>query len=383
MSDDRELAARFPALARLETTVRRRRGIPWVQQTHATDCGAACLTMVLRYFRRDETYETVRDAMGPTRDGVTALSIVQTARRFGLHGRGVKLEPGDLSLLEPGAILHWEFRHFVVLESVSRDAITIVDPISGRRRVANDDVSRSFTGVGVVLEPGAGFEALERPARRWARALALALSHRGTLSQVLVTTGVLQLLGLGLPLLTAVLVERAVPHGDISLMTIAAVGVLDATAVLGYLLLLMALDPTVGKIVLLLGGLRVAVFMAIRGRVQALSVENVQVMADTNSSQIQLLDGMESLKAAGAESQAVQRWSHQYVRLLNVLLRVGRLHSVADSVLGALNVGSPLIVLCAGGFLAASGRISIGEMLAMSSLPIRRSGRRWSKEACR
>jgi predicted double-glycine peptidase len=42
------LLERFPALKSLSAG-RRLRRIPWVRQTAATDCGAACLAMVLAY----------------------------------------------------------------------------------------------------------------------------------------------------------------------------------------------------------------------------------------------------------------------------------------------------------------------------------------------
>jgi len=45
----RSLADRFPALSRLTSGLRRRQ-IPLVAQLAETDCGAACLAMVLGYW---------------------------------------------------------------------------------------------------------------------------------------------------------------------------------------------------------------------------------------------------------------------------------------------------------------------------------------------
>ena len=72
------------------------RGIPPIRQMEDADCGAACLAMVLGYFGKRADLRELRDATGAGRDGVTALSIVNAARAYGLRARGVKADTGDL-----------------------------------------------------------------------------------------------------------------------------------------------------------------------------------------------------------------------------------------------------------------------------------------------
>src|ERR1051325_3104270 len=104
------LAERLPALARLD----RGREIPYVQQLEWSDCGAACLAMVLHHHRKEVELREVRPALAVGRDGVTARAIVEAAPRLGLIARGVKADVDQLATLSRGAILHWEFNHFVV-----------------------------------------------------------------------------------------------------------------------------------------------------------------------------------------------------------------------------------------------------------------------------
>ena len=87
------------------------RGIPPIRQMEDADCGAACLAMVLGYFGKHADLRELRDATGAGRDGVTALSIVNAARAYGLRARGVQADTGDLRHLPRGSILHWEFSH--------------------------------------------------------------------------------------------------------------------------------------------------------------------------------------------------------------------------------------------------------------------------------
>ena len=101
------LVDRFPALARLGLSGGPR-SIPFVQQMQWTDCGAASLTMVMAFHGKAARLAEVRDAMGIGRDGVSAKAILETADRYGLQGRAIKVDLEQLPMLPRGCILHWD-----------------------------------------------------------------------------------------------------------------------------------------------------------------------------------------------------------------------------------------------------------------------------------
>src|SRR5258708_3219373 len=124
---------RFPALRGLRLGGRQRR-IPQLQQTAATDCGPACLTMVLGYFGKSVRLEDVRSATGFSRLGTDALTLVETARFYGLRGRGIKIRDIDaLRFLEPASILHWRFNHFLGFLRIYPHGAAVGQPAARRR----------------------------------------------------------------------------------------------------------------------------------------------------------------------------------------------------------------------------------------------------------
>src|SRR5205085_6662889 len=88
---DKEVAASYPALRKLGFLYGRK-AVPFVQQLEWTDCGAASLCMVMAYHGREAKLAEVRESMGIGRDGVSAKSILDTAERYGLTGRGIKVD---------------------------------------------------------------------------------------------------------------------------------------------------------------------------------------------------------------------------------------------------------------------------------------------------
>src|ERR1700680_3992047 len=140
--------APFPALRGLRLGGRRRR-ITLIQQTAATDCGPACLTMVLGYFGKSVRLDDVRTAMGFSRLGTDAPPLVETARIYGLRGRGIKIRDIDsLRFLDPASILHWRFNHFVVFERMDHRGAWVGDPAGGGAPGAGGARGRPLTGGG-------------------------------------------------------------------------------------------------------------------------------------------------------------------------------------------------------------------------------------------
>jgi ABC-type bacteriocin/lantibiotic exporter with double-glycine peptidase domain len=219
------LVERFPALRKLAAQDTTRR-IPFIQQLSATECGAACLAMVLASYGKHVPLSDVRDMTSAQRDGVSARTLLQAARHYGLRGRGVRVELEALPYLDKGTILHWEFAHFVVFERWRKDGVEIVDPACGRRWVSMEQFSHSFTGVALTFEPADDFQPVaDRRHVVW-RYVQHIVGHSGLVVRLGVLSLLLQLFALAVPMLTGMLVDRVIPHGDAQLLSVLGIGLL-------------------------------------------------------------------------------------------------------------------------------------------------------------
>ena len=135
-----------------------------------------------------------------------------------------------------------------------------------------------------------------------------------------------------------------------------------------YLAILVVLSPPIAALVVVLAALEASVVVASWRRSRRLMSESLEATARMRGYQYELLAGMESLKAAGAEHRAVEHWADLFVHQVNVSLQRGRLSAVVGAVMGALDAGSPLLVLVVGAVSVENGHFSLGTMLGVVAL---------------
>ncbi len=133
--------------------------VPVVMQLEALECGAACLTMILAYYKKWIPLEQVRSDCGVSRDGSNAKNVLKAARSYGLRAQGYRFEPEMLK--EDGSfpcIIHWNFNHFVVCNGFKGNYVYINDPARGTVKVTMDEFDKAFTGICLMFEPGEEFK---------------------------------------------------------------------------------------------------------------------------------------------------------------------------------------------------------------------------------
>ena len=195
---------------RLKALLWPRRRVVYLPQMEVTECGAASLAMVLAYHGHHASLPEVRQACGVSRDGANALAIVRAARGYGLEAKGAKLGMEVLPQLPLPAILHWDFNHFLVLERLTGKKAILVDPACGRRTLSLEEVSRHFTGVALIFSPTEAFQKKRKTYPSLAKYKEIFQESLPNLSQVLLASLALQLVGLIFPVANQILLDRVI-----------------------------------------------------------------------------------------------------------------------------------------------------------------------------
>jgi ATP-binding cassette, subfamily B, bacterial len=146
--------------------------------------------------------------------------------------------------------------------------------------------------------------------------------------------------------------------------------VLDGSLVVLYLALLFALSAKVGLLVLAFGAVQVAIYFTTARRRKDLNSTVLTREAQAQGYQVEMLGGMETLKAMGCEQQAEERWSSLFIDVLNASLDRGRLTAAVDTALGTLRAAAPFVILGVGAAEVLSGALSLGNMLAINTFAV-------------
>ncbi len=127
-------------------------------QMEAVECGAAALGIILSYYGRIVPLAKLREECGVSRDGSKAFNIIKAAKNYGLNAKGLKVSLAKVTTTRLPYIAFWNFNHFLVVEGYSKKRVYLNDPASGRRTVSWEEFDRAYTGVVLIMEPGADFQ---------------------------------------------------------------------------------------------------------------------------------------------------------------------------------------------------------------------------------
>ena len=131
---------------------------PIVLQTHAAECGAACLGSVLAWFGRWVPLTELRERCEVSRDGSSAASILRASRHYGLECSGLGVRAEQLGKLPLPLIVFWQFSHFVVVEGIDGRHFHLNDPSTGRRRLTAEEFSKGYSGIALRFKRSAEFK---------------------------------------------------------------------------------------------------------------------------------------------------------------------------------------------------------------------------------
>lgn len=131
-------------------------------QTEATECGLACAAMLLSHHGHHVSLPELRSRFTSSRNGTSLLQLDAILKQYGLQTRSLKLEISELSELRLPCIAHWRMDHFVVIEKVRGNAVWILDPAVGRRKIGLAELDADFTGIAMEAIPTVNFRAKKK-----------------------------------------------------------------------------------------------------------------------------------------------------------------------------------------------------------------------------
>ncbi len=199
--------------------------IPVILQSESSECGLACLTMIAGYFGYETDLVTMRRKYSVSAKGLTLSQLMDVAETIHLSARPLSLELHEISELTLPCIIHWDFKHFVILKKVSSRKIELVDPEVGERKISLDEFAKYFTGIALELMPTSEFKPREEKKELglssfWKKIIGL----KRSIINILLLTFLLQIFGLLGPYYMQTVIDSVIVRSDTDLLTVLALG---------------------------------------------------------------------------------------------------------------------------------------------------------------
>jgi ABC-type bacteriocin/lantibiotic exporter with double-glycine peptidase domain len=135
----------------------------FIRQRDQSDCGVACLSMVIRYFGGEVRMERLRELSGTNKQGTTLLGLYQSAKKTGLDAGAFKADILHLQKLDNPSILHVikndHLQHYVVCYGYQNGTFIIADPADSVKKMTPDELKSIWKSKALlVLKPGKIFQ---------------------------------------------------------------------------------------------------------------------------------------------------------------------------------------------------------------------------------
>ena len=219
---------------------------PFIHQHDSMQCGIACLQMVCKYFGREYTLDFLSKLCFATADGVSLLSINESANVLGLHTTCARATTETLSDVPLPCILHWNQNHFVVLYKVKKGKkFYVADPGKGlvtynieefKKRWISVSSQGENKGIAMFLETTPAFftykmegEENIKEKRSFRFLFGYVKKYRKYFGQIILGLMAGSILQLVLPFLTQSIVDVGIKNQDIGFVWLILVGQLMLT----------------------------------------------------------------------------------------------------------------------------------------------------------
>ncbi len=199
---------------------------PYYAQQSASDCGAACLVMVGRYWGKYFSVSRLRDITNAGRSGASLRALASAAESVGFATRPVKATLEKFAEQSLPAIAHWEGNHFIVVYQITNTHVIVGDPAKGQCTLTRKEFNQGWSGYALLLQATSLLKDAENQDVGLWKFFELVKPHYKVLTEIFIASVVMQLFGLVTPIFTQLLLDRVLVQRSIPTLNAVGLGMI-------------------------------------------------------------------------------------------------------------------------------------------------------------
>ena len=416
---------------------------PCILQQSSSDCGAACLATIGRYWGKSLSLNLLRNLAGVGRAGASLKGLARAGENIGFQVRPVRASLSKLEVQKHPWIAHWQGDHYVVVCWVKRRKVLIADPALGKRVLSRQEFLDGWTGYALLVDPTERLEQVENEKRSLGRFLGVLWPYKGLGLQIIGISILIQMFAAVSPMLTQIILDQVLVNKSLNSLNVFVLGSLmfgiwglmlgsirkyllrylsnrlDLTLVSGFIqhalklplkffesrrvgdiitrvqenkkiqrfligqILLAWLNFVTGfvylglmlyynwQLTLLILALIPPIVILTLGSTPFLRKASRQVFnaaADQNSALVEMMTGVSTVKAVGAEQELRWRWEDRLTEQMNMRFKAQKLAINLGFVSGLVNSIGGSAILWFGAMLVITDQLTIGQYVAFNMM---------------
>ncbi len=199
---------------------------PYYAQHSASDCGAACLVMIGRYWGKYFSVNRLRDITNAGRSGASLRALASGGENVGFATRPVKATLEKFAQQSLPAIAHWEGNHFIVVYEINKKHVIVGDPALGQRTLTHKEFTAGWSGFALLVQPTSQLKDAENQDVGLWKFFELVKPHFKVLVEIFIASVIMQLFGLVTPVFTQLLLDRVLVQRSVSTLNAVGLGMI-------------------------------------------------------------------------------------------------------------------------------------------------------------
>ncbi len=202
----------------------------------STDCGAACLATVARFYGRTVSLANVRNLAGTDKHGTNIYGMVKAAEQLGFSAKAVKGDKASLLTDFPcpaiaHVVVNGNLFHYVVIHKVTQKTIILADPGKGIVKIGMEEFLQTWLGYLILLVPSEKFETGRETKSIFTRFWKLLLPQKKLVLTIFTASVLITLFGILSAFYFQIIIDDILPAGIEKTLIALSIGVLFLKAV--------------------------------------------------------------------------------------------------------------------------------------------------------
>lgn len=420
-----------------------------IRQHDATDCAAACLATICMYYKKETTITKLRDKLGTDIKGTTLAGLEYGARNLGFDTKAIRVNKQELtSKYTLPAIAHLitneGLSHFVVIDKIKKDKVTILDPAKGVIKESVEIFLKRFAGVLLLLVPNDEFSLdKDKKESTMLKFIKILMPQKLLFLYCIIASVILTILGVGSSFFSKILIDEILPYGLKNQLVVFSIGFIiigivqilisairqhmilylsqkiDIPLLLGYFkhiyrlpikffatrkvgdiltrfsdaftikniltsvtlsliidivmtvasaIILGIMNKTLFIVVVILTLIDAALIFIFKEPYKRINLKQMEAGASLNSTLIENLKGMETIKINVAEEKVIEKIEREYIKNLRIAFNESVLSNIQESISGVTSSVGNLVLMFVGATMVIEGEITLGSLMAFTAL---------------